>query len=130
MCMWDGGDGPQVADHRVVRARKSHRCAECGRVIEVGETYHYDFQVYDGCPGTWHTCQHCRVAQQRLIRECGGYLIEGTWEDVEEHTREYPKTMMPLGRLIVGKNRKWRARDGGLVPIPAVPAITVNEYVV
>ncbi len=120
MCMWDGGDGPEVARHRTVRARKPHQCTECGRTIEVGEQYQYDFQVYDGSPGTWHTCQHCRVAQQWLIRECGGYLIEGTWEDIQEHITEYPKLKRPLGRLLASRDKKWRMPDGTLMPLPGV----------
>lgn len=130
MCMWYGGDGPTVSSHKEVTARKSHRCGECGRDIAVGERYHYGFQVYDGSAYSAHTCSHCRVAQQWLIRECGGYLIHGTWEDIQEHMTEYPTLRLPLGRLVVQANRKWKhKRTGALVPVPLVPSATAEHYV-
>lgn len=129
MCMWDVGDGPQVYRHRVVKARKPHTCVECGRQIEIGERYHYDFQVYDGDPFCAHTCEHCRVAEKWLIRECGGYLIHAVWEDIRDHIVEYPRLRFPLGRLMVRMNKKWRDANGSLFPLPAVPDIRTGEYV-
>ena len=130
MCMYDGyGDSPTVSSHRQHRARKAHKCVECGRDIVVGEMYHYDFQIYEGWPFTSHTCKHCRVAQSWLIRECGGYMIKGTWEDIAEHIREYPSLRFPLGRLVLGARRKWKAANDALVAVPLVPTVSVAEYV-
>ena len=131
MCMYDEDeDSPQVHRNAVRRAAKPHKCCECGRRIAVGEIYRYDFQVYDGFAGSWHTCAHCRVAQEWLVRECGGYLIEGTWEDIAEHVREYAALRFPLGRLMVRRRANWLDREGHLVPVPPVPKVSVEHYVV
>lgn len=125
MCMWDGYDDyPSVHRGKDVVARKEHRCCECGRKIGIGECYHYAFQIYDGDPYQFHTCAHCLVAQAWLKRECGGFLIEGTWEDIAKHISEYPSLLFPLGRLMVGYRKKWLG-----MPIPAVPSASAEEYV-
>jgi len=126
MCMYDGCENEaKFYRHSVHVARKDHKCVECGRVILRGEQYHYDFQVYDTWPSSsYHTCLHCRVAQQWLIRECGGYLIEGTWEDIREHIQEYPALRFPLGRLVVGARHKWAG-----MPVPPVPVASAEDYV-
>ena len=130
MCMWDdSGDGPQFGRSVMRRAAKGHRCAECGRDIEPGEHYHYAFQVYEGDAYSWHTCSHCCVAQEWLMRECGGYVIGAVWEDISEHVREYPVLRFPLGRLLVGRRHKWM-RLGVLLPVPTVPSASVEQYVV
>ena len=129
MCMWDGADDPQFWKAAVRRASKRHRCVECGRDIESREHYHYVFQVYEGDAYSFHTCSHCCIAQQWLIRECGGYLIEAVWEDISEHVREYPVLRFPLGHLLVGRRHKWM-RLGVLLPVPTVPSASVEQYVV
>ena len=130
MCMWEGGDLPEIYRSSIRRAAKAHKCVECGRIIAVGETYRYDFQVYEGDAYSFRTCAHCQVAQAWLRRECGGYLIEGTWEDIAEHITEYPELRFPLGRLIVQSRKKWQGRDGGIVAIPPIPSATIESAVI
>lgn len=125
MCMIDGCDEyAEVSSQKIVVARKQHTCCECGRKISPGERYRYAFQIYERSPYQYHTCEHCQVAQSWLTRECGGYLIHGTWEDIAEHAREYPALRFPLGRLLVGARRKWVGMS-----VPAVPTATVHDYV-
>jgi hypothetical protein len=126
--MWEHCDDRAEVHSRAVRTtRKDRVCHECGRLILAGETYQNIFMVYDRNPGTWFMCQHCMVAAAWLTQNCGGYLVEGVWEDIHDHVKEYrypqcARMRIGLMRLEVGKNRAWRRLDGtGLMAIPAMP---------
>lgn len=129
MCRIDFCDDmPSVSSETVRTARKAHRCNECGRDIHPGEQYRSLFQVYDGSPGTFKTCQHCRVAQTWLIENCGGYMIEDVYSEMKEHAEEYPDMRVPLYRIAVGMKRHWRRFDSaGLMALPAMPP-TIEEH--
>ena len=118
MCMADGGDTCDVWETRTRVARKTHKCAECGRVIAKGESHRfYKGLIY----GSWfdgRQCAHCMVMADWLSRECGGFLTEGVLEDFEEHAREYHR--FDLWRLTWGGRHQWR-RNGALLPIPTLP---------
>lgn len=43
------------------RARKQHRCVECRRTIEPGETYEYWSWAMDGTVDTAKMCAHCQA---------------------------------------------------------------------
>lgn len=129
MCRADGGDPPTVYSNHTHKARKQHRCSECGRSIDPGETYRSHFYVYDGQVDTSKTCSHCCVAQDWLAHNCGGYIFEQVIEEIHEHGQEYPKIGMALGRIAVGARRRWRSFGGvGLMPEPKMPPnISVEE---
>lgn len=134
MCMWDGGeDRPEVHRSRFIKTRKERSCEECGRSITVGEPYQNVFMVYEGRGSTWVMCQHCLVAAQWLVENCGGYLLAGVWEDIHEHISEYRRpeyraVYRGLRRLEVGRERQWVRFDrGGLMPVPVVPPVVVVE---
>ena len=121
MCMVDYAE-PSKVFHAIERtARKQHRCGECGRAIETGERYEAAQMMDYG--GYWFgckTCQHCIAARQWLLNECDGWVYAGVYEDLREHWDE--NTLLRslwLGRVIVGMRRKWRKRDGSLMPVPA-----------
>lgn len=104
------------------RARKPHECGECDRFIFVGEPYEYatGLSVDSDTWYTNHTCAHCIAARSFLIKECNGYLMQGVLEDLEEHWQEDTLYRSHwLGRAILGIRRKWRKRDGSLMPVPA-----------
>ena len=52
-CDYDPAD---VYRSSTPRARKPHRCGECGGPIEPGEKYEYVFGVWDGWIGVFKTC--------------------------------------------------------------------------
>lgn len=124
MCMIDGAEMCEVWQERPVKAaRKAHKCSECGRTIAAGETYRSIFTVFEGDASTVRQCQHCVVAADWLTKECGGYLTEGIFEDIDEHAREYAR--FGLWRLSVGMKRRWQRFDkAGLMRVPALPPIT------
>jgi hypothetical protein len=121
MCMIEGAERGEVYSERMQRARKPYRCGECGRGIAIGETYRYAFSVYEGHADTYRTCGHCTVMQDWLSRNCNGWVFGAVCDDINEHRAEYPALGRPLGRLVVGHRRGWRAMRGGLMPIPTLP---------
>lgn len=129
MCMVDSADGCDTFSRYVHRkARKSHRCGECGREIPSGETYRYATGLYDG--GFWQakTCAHCEAATRWLLLVCNGWLYGGVWEDLGEHWSEEwtPIKSLDLGRLLVWRNRRWLRPDGTLVDPEEIHEIAVR----
>ena len=120
MCMIDNADRvTMLADAREVRARKAHRCDECRRTIEPGETYHTEAFVFEGESQTHKTCAHCWVVRQWLIDECGGMVYGEVEEDARQHAAENPRHYgTELLRAVVGMGRHWRTRKGQLMPVP------------
>ena len=55
--------GVDVIESKTKTARKSHRCDYCGEIIEKGEEYSYQKNIFDGTFYEWHTHLACsRVA--------------------------------------------------------------------
>ena len=124
MCMTDGED-PDFISSSALKARKQHRCGECGRAIEAGETYERTAGCWDGAVSTHKTCAHCVVAATWLLDECRGFLFRGVKADIHDHLKEAPPGAYPgLARIYIGMRRKWSRFGGGLMPIPAQPANT------
>lgn len=122
MCAVDYGEPTDVARIELRKARKQHKCDDCGRIIEPRETYTHWVFLSEGYWSKGACCAHCRAASKWLVEQCGGFLYVGILDDLEEHWNEEPLLCsMRLGRLIVGCRRRWKRRDGSLMPIPAVP---------
>jgi len=120
MCMI-GDDFVEMLRSTDPTARKEHRCAECGRTIGVGEQYRNEVYVFDGEMSTHKTCRHCLlIARPWLLHNCDGFIYGAVYEDIFEHFPDGSEdTPMNVGRILVGMRRKWRRRDGSLMPIPA-----------
>ncbi len=43
------------------KARKEHKCCECGGAIQAGENYHYHHGIWDGSAGSYKACQDCEA---------------------------------------------------------------------
>jgi hypothetical protein len=121
MCMIDCADETCVVLHCDTRkARKEHRCVECGRTISKAEKYTHEAVIFDGKVDVYKTCRHCMVVRRWLSAECGGWLYQGVHEDIHEHVIDgfYGKGVIMLD---VGMERQWRKRDGSLWRVPSVP---------
>ncbi len=66
MCFTDF-DGPSVFRASRHRARKPHKCTECGRTIEPGERYQIAWGVWNGQPETFRTCRECLRDRGRIV---------------------------------------------------------------
>lgn len=120
MCSIDSDDHYTDLGETTQRARKPRECVECGRIIAVGERYHTLKSVYDGYFSAAHMCEHCGAARSWLMVHCGGYIITGARDDLQDHINEGHKEDR-LHRLVVGMRRKWKRFDGaGLLPVPAL----------
>lgn len=120
MCMTDDAERVTKVSAAYRTARKPHRCAECGRAIEPGESYHYETFVFDGKFTSHKTCKHCMVARQWLSDECGGWVYGAVQEDIDEHAA-YEGYGFRVRLLAAGMARKWKRKDGRMWPVPKVP---------
>lgn len=104
-------------------ARVQHRCKECRRPIEKGETYLNERLLFEGRVTTHKTCSHCLVARQWLAAECGGWIYEGVKEDIAEHVDEltYP---FEVKLLYIGMKRQWKTKQGTSWRLPKLPQTT------
>ena len=68
------------------KAIKNHRCCECGRTINRGETYEYVSGKWDSYIGTYKTCGDCLSIRNTFF--CDGWLYEGMTEALWEHLLE------------------------------------------
>lgn len=123
MCMVDDADRVNILSNVDRVARKEHRCGECGRMIQRGETYKVEAGVIDGRMDVYKTCAHCLVVREWLSGECGGWVYAATDEDIVEHCNGYGHPMS-VYRLAVGQRRNWRTRKGALMPVPKCPPTT------
>lgn len=125
MCMIDDCDSAEVSSSRWIKsARKEHKCTECARPIAKGEPYKYGFMVFEGSGESYHMCQHCYVAAEWLIENCGGFVWHSVHEDIAEHASEYPALKEELQPLRDGMRAKW----SGLL-LPKLPASIQSTFV-
>lgn len=118
MCMADDCERADVWLEWKPRARKEHKCDECGRPIARGETYRQTKMLFEGMWIATKQCAHCVVLADWLVAECGGYLTQGILEDFHEHAQEYAR--FDLWRAYWGAPRGWQ-RNGKLMPLPRMP---------
>ncbi|HKR41013.1 MAG TPA: hypothetical protein VJU59_15270 [Paraburkholderia sp.] len=89
-------DMPSVYVQTTPRARKEHRCAECGSKIEAGQQYERTFGVWDGSADQIKTCLQC-VEMRDFVKAhvpcfCWEHhnLHECCIETAREYSREAP----------------------------------------
>lgn len=109
MCRIDDYDeGPEFFQETEPRARKEHRCGDCGRTIKSGEKYLRSVGKWGYEINSHVTCAHCKAASRWLQTACGGYLFGGIGEELREHWHEEPglRSVM-LARLVIGHRDHW-----------------------
>jgi hypothetical protein len=106
MCAIDGCESNDFTDVSHPRARKAHRCCECRRTIQPGETHLLVKALYDGYWSSDRTCAHCEAAGSWLDAMCGGWLTHGLDEELADHWDEYGT--LGLGRIMVARRQHWR----------------------
>lgn len=97
------------------RARKEHRCSDCGRIIRPGETYRRGVgfesgQVYS----TWKDCAHCEyVLNEYDVAWDGEYNGDTFWEWSGDGARDVREA-----RAQAGFRHRWTTAQGNLWPLP------------
>lgn len=119
MCMLDDAEPWTVFDEeKNIRARTEHRCTECRRTIEAGETYRKSRGLMDGRWYTFKTCAHCETIWAWLYAICNGSLFEQVIDDLNEHWINENELRSPwMGRTLVRAKKGWRRADGSLYPV-------------
>ena len=91
-CVMDyDSEGCDVGSIRYRKARKPHRCCECGDIIEPGQVYEYATACFDYSWSDWKTCRICVAVRndhgcfggdlwERLIEVYGEGPILGRWD--------------------------------------------------
>lgn len=120
-------DPPDVWRQQTRKARKPHRCSECGRTIERGETYTVKAGLTDGWWFGNKTCGQCQAAAHWLDVVCNGYLLNDVLDELVQHTEEpRPISSMALSRLCVMMRRQWRRGDGTLWSVDDVQVLVAR----
>ena len=69
----DIDDGPQAFQSKNPKARKEHKCFECGRTIALGETYRNESGIWDDGPKRYKTCCDCITIRNAFFDQGGHY---------------------------------------------------------
>lgn len=118
MCRVDIDGYVTVIERATHKARARHRCKECGRDIDPGETYQRTRGVWEGEAFTHKVCAHCCVLQDWLWRNCGGYVYSELVEDVAEHGSECGRRDLAALARLAARGWQWR---GELTRVPSMP---------
>jgi len=85
-CIYVGEyDGPEFYDRKIVKARKVHKCCECGREIVFAEEYENICGKWDGVFSLYKTCLDCVAIREAMF--CEGWYFETMIDDLIEHIR-------------------------------------------
>ena len=85
ICDWDS-EAPSFFRETWVKARKEHKCCECGEVIKNGDEYQYIAGSWEGDLSTFKTCERCADLRDALVEiVCPefGKLKEAYWQYLE-----------------------------------------------
>lgn len=77
----DDGDSPQVFTSKMIKARKTHQCYECGNPVKPGEMYELVKGLWDGSWSTYKTCRICKSVRDDFFQS---YIFGMLWEMMRE----------------------------------------------
>jgi hypothetical protein len=112
------------------KARKAHRCYECNRTIQPGETYTRSAGVWEGNFQCVKRCAHCMAYMRIIDRMDRGALEDWNLSDwVDEYGRsaaeivysKWPQPLMWL-RWATWFSHRWTDAHGTLRELPELPA--------
>lgn len=106
-------EAPTVYREDDVKARKQHKCCECGGIIQIGEIYHLHSGLWDGEWGHFKVCLDCDAIMHEINAK-----IKGLYEDpvpfeglfdcvVQENDRSYLPRFVAICDKRGGKVPDW-----------------------
>jgi predicted RNA-binding Zn-ribbon protein involved in translation (DUF1610 family) len=115
VCIYADADGySELCDVTIRKARKPHRCSECGRQIKVGEKYEHYWGKWEGETAAIDTCIICSEIANAFY--CDGRLYGGgLWDSMayvmgELTTSCFDKLETPEAKAEL--RRRWMAWKG------------------
>ena len=107
-------DFPAVFTSKLVKARESHRCSECGSEIKAGEQYETVRGLWDGQWERFKTCSDCLAIRDSLsMMPCFCWSHGGLSEDIQNQFDYADFT--PGERFahlrVLAKHRRWGRQD-------------------
>jgi hypothetical protein len=86
-CVYIGeNECPDLYYTKIRKARKEHRCGECGRPILKNEKYEKVDAASDGIFYHHKTCEDCFSVARSFF--CNGLIHGRLWSDLEYHVRD------------------------------------------
>lgn len=112
-CYCDPGETPAFYGKSTPKARASHKCTECGRLIAPGESYERVTGKWDGRLDTFKTCCRCVALRTHIQAHVPcfcwehGNLLENFRDEVENlPAAAYGSGLLfEIGRLAVAIKR-------------------------
>jgi len=121
ICEIDPADGDIAKFERIIdvkKCRKSHICTECGRTIEIGESYEcVHWFGYGNEMNIYKTCYDCEIARRFFF---GGsyFFYTDVWDTIYEKFRsDIPESCMSKltklhrDRLCEEIEQKWEEEE-------------------
>jgi hypothetical protein len=94
VCVYvDCDSSPDFLTCAHVKARKPHKCFECGRRIAIGDIYEYVTGKWEGEFDTFKTCDLC--AEIRAVFFCESWLYGNMWDEMREQAFDKLTTAGP-----------------------------------
>lgn len=110
------GDPAEFYNASVVkRCRKPHRCDECKRTIEPGESYERIVGKWEGDFETWIFCDECREISAEFSE--GARTFNVLWDEMRQNWSEGAHLQACLNRLSTAKAKahmvvQWKKWKG------------------
>lgn len=76
-------DMPEAFNSVTRKARKNHKCCECGCTIETGEKYKYSSGIWNGEPDSFKQCLNCNEIMLLASKNMSDYDPPG-FRDLRE----------------------------------------------
>ncbi len=71
-------------DQKVVKAKKPHKCYECGEDIKVGDKYERTSGKWEGTMSVFCTCLLCKEIRDHFACD-KGYMFGELWQDLHDN---------------------------------------------
>ena len=119
LCFHDYDYGDSADCYRVLmrKARKPHKCEECGGTIPARAEYEYASGVHDGSAFSVKTCAGC--ASVRAAYVCGFFYHGTLWDSMKQNVFDNAKFAMagPCWEKLTAAGKahlldKWRRWKG------------------
>jgi hypothetical protein len=113
-------EAPEFYHKETRKARNAHRCSECCRVIEPGESYEHVHGKWDGEVGTFKTCPRCLALKEWVKAHvpcfcwAHGNIVDDAIETARHYAHHAPGLMFGAYRRQVAIRRQRKPSNAEL----------------